>query len=208
VFPLRGAILLPRMTLPLNIFEPRYIEMVDHALAGNRIICMVQPKTEPDGDESPANTTPLRAVGCIGRITSFAETDDGRYLITLTGISRCDILAEEVTDQPFRICRVSCEAFAEDLIEDAGDDDVDRDRLIEALKSYLVAKELKADWQAINRSTNEFLINTLSMISPYDAEEKQALLEAKSLRARAEALIALSEMQLAERDDGSSTTLQ
>ncbi len=208
VFPLRGAILLPRVSLPLNIFEPRYLEMIDAALGGNRMICMVQPKAIPEGVDSPGNDAPLRAIGCLGRITSFTETDDGRYLITLTGISRCDLFDEEVTDRRFRICRISCEAYGDDLVTDQGNDDVDRDRLIEALRSYLDAKNLKADWHAINRASNEFLINTLSMISPYDPEEKQALLEARDLKARAEALIALSEMHLADRDDGSSSTLQ
>jgi uncharacterized protein len=205
VFPLRGGILLPRATLPLNIFEPRYIEMVDAALAGTRTIVMVQPKSDEDGDESPSGPAPLRTVGCLGRITSFSETDDGRYLITLTGIARCEILAEEVTDRRFRICRISSEAYGADLVQDDGSDVVDRDRLIEALKTYLEAKSLKADWQAIHRATTEFLVNTLSMISPYDPEEKQALLEAPDLKSRAEALIALSEMYLATRDDGSST---
>jgi uncharacterized protein len=182
--------------------------MIDAALAGNRTIVMVQPKSPPEGVESPANDHALRAIGCIGKITAFSETDDGRYMITLNGLCRCEILAEEVTDRPFRICRISCESFADDLVEDAGDSEVDRDRLIDALKTYLDAKSMKADWQSIHRASNEFLINTLSMISPYDPEEKQALLEAKDLKARAEALIALSEMHLADRDDGSSSTLQ
>ena len=217
VFPLRGVILLPRTALPLNIFEPRYLQMLDDALSGDRIIGMIQPVSVPgenDDDEdeekqSPlSKTIPLRRIGCAGRITAFQETDEGRVLITLTGISRFQIENEQATIAPYRICDVNFDKFADDFGQGSGEEDVDREHLLAVLKSYLNANELKADWQNIYRSSSEFLVNTLSMISPYGAEEKQALLEASDLRTRAEILIALAEMELASNDDGSGSTLQ
>ncbi|MEZ5926260.1 MAG: LON peptidase substrate-binding domain-containing protein [Hyphomicrobiaceae bacterium] len=209
MFPLRGAILLPRIALPLNIFEPRYLEMIDDVMSGNRLVGMVQPLQAVDDTESPAGKeAELRRLGGVGRITSYSETDDGRYLITLTGICRFAIAREIEVDRPYRRCLVDYAEFATDLTEGAGEDDVDRSHLLKVLKTYLDANELKADWQAIHRSSNEFLVNTLSMISPYGPEEKQALLEAATLKARAEILVALAEMQLAARDDGSGSTLQ
>lgn len=209
VFPLRGAILLPRIPLPLNIFEPRYLTMIDEALAGDRVIGIIQPKLVQDEVESPVdNTAPLRAMGGAGRITSYVETDDGRYLITLTGISRFEVESEAGSGRPYRICRVSYERFADDLVPGTGEDDVDRPHLLKALKAYLDANNMRADWQAINRSSNELLVNTLSMSSPYGPEEKQALLEAKDLKTRAEVLVALAEMDLATRGDGSGSAVQ
>ncbi len=209
VFPLRGAILLPRATMPLNIFEPRYLAMVDFALAGSRLIGIVQPNVGQDQAESPiGKSTPLRRIGCVGRLTSYSETEDGRSLITLTGISRFEITSEAETGLPFRQCNVSYAPFAADLFRGHGQESVDRERLIKVLKVYLEAKSLKADWQAIGRCSNELLVNMLSMISPYTAEEKQALLEADSLHRRAEVLIALAEMEIATRSDGSGSALQ
>ena len=187
VFPLVGAVLLPRASMPLNIFEARYLEMIDAALSGDRVIGMIQPKRPGDEDEpdSPeGKTAELRQVGCAGRLTSFSETDDGRYLITLTGIARFEIVKELQTPKPYRQCEVSYGRFGDDLFRGHGEEEVDRVHLLKVLRTYLEANNLKADWQAINRSTNEFLVNTLSMISPYGAEEKQALLEAKDLVAR------------------------
>lgn len=211
LFPLRGAILLPRALLPLNIFEPRYLELVDDALSGDRLIGMIQPVTnDEEGDEeSPqSRSVPLRRVGCVGRITAFQETDDGRILITLTGISRFAILNEETALTPYRVANVEFAKYKDDLTQGSGEEDVDRERLLTVLKRYLEANDLKTDWQNVMSSSSEFLVNTLSMISPYGAEEKQALLEAHDLSARADVLIALAEMELAARDDGSSSTVQ
>lgn len=209
VFPLRGVILLPRSTLPLNVFEPRYLEMVDDVLAGDRIIGVVQPRGAAGNGESPlGKAVPLRNVGSYGRITTFSETDDGRCLITLSGIARFEIVEERATDKLYRTCAVDVSRFAADLERGTGEDAVDRPRLLLALKSYLQAHGLSADWDSIERSSNELLVNTLSVISPYGPEEKQALLEAPDLKARAEVLVALAEMDLAERDDGSGTSVQ
>lgn len=209
LFPLRGVILLPGSTLPLNVFEPRYLTLVDDVLGGDRLIGIVQPDRAEGESESPdGKDVRLRPVGSIGRITSFSEADDGRYLITLTGIARFEISDEEASEKPYRMARISLVRFADDLVRGEGEDDVDRERLLAVLKTYLEVNQLSADWDSINRSSNELLVNTLSMISPYGPEEKQALLEAETLKARSEVLIALAEMELASRDNGSGSTLQ
>lgn len=209
VFPLRGVILLPRSTLPLNVFEPRYIALVNDALAGARLVGIVQPDTSTGEEESPpGSTVPLRKVGSVGRITAFQETDDGRILITLTGISRYRITGERGSSAPYRICQVDFSDYEDDFEHGAGETGVDRKRLLRVLRSYLQAHDLSADWESINRSSNELLVNTLSVISPYGPEEKQALLEAPDLKARAEVLIALAEMDLAAQDGGAGGTVQ
>lgn len=206
VFPLRGAILLPRATLPLNVFEPRYLVMVDDALRGDRLIGIVQPKA--DVESPPGKSVELKPIGCVGRITGYQETDDNRLLITLTGISRFRILDEPATSDPYRSCEVSYEEFRADFTKGEGEEQVDRATLLRVLKTYLDVNAMKADWESIHRAGNEFLVNTLSVISPYGAEEKQALLEAFDLKARAEVLIALAEMELASREGGSGSALQ
>lgn len=209
VFPLRGVILLPRTTLPLNIFEPRYLAMVDAAMAGHRLIGIVQPETDGDQTESPVGkAVGVRRLGCAGRITTYSELDDGRMLITLTGVCRFGLGVERTSTTPFRVFTVDYAGHATDLVRGAGEDAVDREHLLSVLKEYLAANNLRADWQAINRSSNEFLVNTLSMISPYGSEEKQALLEADTLKTRAEVLVALAEMDMASHNDGSGSTLQ
>lgn len=209
LFPLRGAILLPRATLPLNIFEPRYLTMVDEAISGSRLIGIIQPagRSEEDGeDESPLGKGfGLRRIGCAGRITSFQELDDGRLIITLTGIARFEVIDEAATAKPYRIASVSYDRFAHDLSQGLGEDDVDRPKLLRVLKTYLESNRLKADWNAVLRASNEFLINVLSVMSPYGQEEKQALLEAIDLKTRAEVLVALAEMELASGGDGGET---
>lgn len=207
VFPLRGAILLPRASLPLQVFEPRYLAMMDDVLGTHRLIGIVQ----PDGgmDESPAGkSAPLRKVGCLGRLMAFQEAADGRLLITLTGIARFDLLGEVASDKPFRIARVDSTRFAEDFVSGAGEDKVDRQALVKALKTYLDAHNLKIDWGAVTRSSTESLVNSLSLVSPYGSEEKQALLEAADLKARADMLVALAEMELAAGSGGTGSTLQ
>jgi len=209
LFPLRGAILLPRATLALNVFEPRYLLLVDYALAGDRLIGIVQPAPDAGEVESPSGKIfPLRRIGCAGRITSFSEGDDGRLMLSLTGISRFRMLQDVESDEPFRFGRVSFAEFATDFTSGHGEDDVDRPRLLTTLRNYLIANNLSADWDRIDSASNERLVNTLSILSPYGAEEKQALLEARDLKARAEALVALAEMELASRDDGSGTSIQ
>ena len=208
VFPLRRAILLPRATLPLNVFEPRYLEMLDDVMSGSRVLAIVQP-VGGDEESPPGNTVELRRIGCVGRVTSYQETGDGRLIISLTGIARCQLAGEVETDKPYRVWNMSCERYRSDFVAGSGEDDVDRQGLLKALKAYLEARDLKADWSAVSQSATEMLVNSLAIASPYGPEEKQALLEAPSLKARAEALIALAEMELAAGAGGASgTTLQ
>jgi uncharacterized protein len=206
VFPLAGALLLPRGQLPLNIFEPRYLAMIDDALrAGLRLIGMIQPDpTHPGTEDKPA----LYKIGCIGRLTQIAESGDGRYLIQLTGIARFRIEQELDVTTPYRQCRVSFEPFTDDFVARKGEDEVDRNRLLKALKDFLEANNLKADWQGIENAPNEALVNALAMMSPYGAAEKQALLEAPDLKTRAELLVAVTEIELAKKVTGGDTALQ
>jgi uncharacterized protein len=205
IFPLAGALLLPRTKLPLNIFEPRYVAMVHDAMANSRIIGMVQPVAgDADGDDAPA----VQAIGCAGRITSYAETDDGRLLIVLTGIARFQIVAENESFGPYREVEADFTPFAGDLIAGLGEADVDRGVLIETLRSYLDARHLVADWDEVEAASTEALVNSLSALSPYPAGDKQALLEAADLKARADMLIALTEMALARAEGGDGSRLQ
>jgi Lon protease-like protein len=197
VFPLEGALLLPRGQLPLNIFEPRYIAMIDDAIRSDRIIGMIQPKAN-----ARAAAPPLFDVGCAGRITALSETGDGRYLITLSGIARFRVIGEVPGTRTYRICRVAAESFAQDFIERAGEDAVDRGALLRALRDFLDANQLEADWKSVGEATTEALVNSLSMMSPYGPAEKQALLEAPDLKTRAETLVAITEISLARSRDG------
>ncbi len=206
VFPLRGAILLPRATLPLNVFEPRYLAMLDDVMSGARILGMVQP-SGADEESPEGKAVDLRRVGCAGRVTTYQELNDGRLMITLTGLARFDILDEAPIAKPYRVMGVSYDRFASDLKEDVGADEVDRVKLMDALKRYLDENRLKADWKVIGRASSETLINALSVMSPYGPEEKQALLEAPDLKSRADVLVALAEMELAGRG-GTGGTLQ
>ena len=208
VFPLRGAILLPRATLPLNVFEPRYLSMLEDVMSGSRIIGILQPEGSEDDDdqESPiGKATGLRGVGCAGRVTSYQQLDDGRLVITLSGIMRFAFIGEAEAGTPYRIMSVSYDRFAADLTEGLGEEFVDRQNLLRVLKSYLEANSLKTDWSAIQRASNEFLINALSVMCPYGPEEKQALLEAKDLKSRADVLVALAEIELASNGSSGST---
>jgi uncharacterized protein len=205
VFPLPGALLLPRGQMPLNIFEPRYVAMVDEALRADRIIGMIQP--DPDG--GTLAVPKLYAVGCAGRLTKFAETGDGRYLITLTGIARFRVDREATTTTPFRLCRVSFEPFAADFLGRAGEEEVDRAGVLKALRDFVEANDLRVDWRGIDEAPNEALVNALCMMSPFGVREKQALLEAPDLKTRAEVLIAITEIELARGGaGGSEPTLQ
>ncbi|MFG1464057.1 LON peptidase substrate-binding domain-containing protein [Xanthobacter sp. DSM 24535] len=205
VFPLSGALLLPRAELPLNIFEPRYLEMIDDALAGERLIAMVQPdESKPEGANGPA----LFQVGCVGRITQFGETGDGRYLITLSGICRFKVGEELAVETPYRQIVIDASGFASDFQESAGEDEVDRTALLSALAAFLEANQLEADWDGIQQAGTETLVNALSVMSPYGALEKQALLEAKDLKARAEMLVAITQMMLARMPGDGEAPLQ
>lgn len=208
VFPLNGVILLPRSNLPLNIFEPRYLKMTDDVLAGDRLIGMIQPNRESNRDLLSEDRIPIRKTGCAGRITEFSEMDDGRMLITLTGICRFETETEIEDEKPYRSFNVRYNHYEDDLLPGFGETRVDRETLLTVLKTYLDIHELDADWESIHQSSNEFLVNTLSIISPYGPEEKQALLETRDLKTRSEVLIALAEMDIASGDDGSGTAIQ
>jgi Lon protease-like protein len=200
VFPLPGALLLPRGHMPLNIFEPRYLEMVDDALRdGHRLIGMIQPDTAHIGSEERPN---LYKVGCVGRITQFAETGDSRYLLQLTGIARFRIEEELKTVTAYRQCRVTFAPFADDFVARKGETDVDRNAVLAALTQFLKARHLQADWDGIESAPNEALVNALSMMAPFGPAEKQALLEAPDLKSRAEILVAATEIELAKTSDG------
>lgn len=199
LFPLVGALLLPGGQLPLNIFEPRYLRMVDDALGGSRIIGMIQPK---DGSGDNARGSSLYSVGCAGRITSFAETGDGRYLITLTGLRRF-LLAEEVSaDTPYRQGEADWSAYDIDIHDDPTDEEVDRDAFLDAMRGYLMAEGLKTDWEAAASAPMDSLVASLAMGCPFEPTEKQALLEARTTLERAKCLKALMEISGAAEPDG------
>jgi Lon protease-like protein len=206
VFPLPGALLLPRGQMPLNIFEPRYMAMIDDALrSGHRLIGMIQPDAAHPGPEHKPN---LFKVGCVGRITQIAETGDRRYLLQLTGVVRFRIDAELEVTTPYRQCRVLYAPFIDDLTARKGEDEVDRKSLLHALSEFLKANDFKADWEGIENAPNEALVNALAMMSPYGTAEKQALLEAPDLKTRAEILVAVAEIELAKNATGGETLLQ
>jgi Lon protease-like protein len=202
VFPLAGAILFPRAPMPLNIFEPRYLNMVDDALAADRVIGMIQPVSDD------ARRPPLSEVGTLGRITSFAETGDGRYLITLTGVCRFRIDRELEAGTPYRQAVALYDEFARDLHESSRQrGKVDRERLIQALKHYGQARELMIDWSAVGEASTEALVHAVAALCPFDAAAKQALLEAPTLCDCAATLVALLELDAAA-GDGSEKNLQ
>jgi Lon protease-like protein len=207
VFPLPGALLLPRGQMPLNIFEPRYLAMVDNVLrSGHRLIGMIQPDgAHPGPDEAKPH---LFQIGCVGRMSQFAESGDGRYLIQLTGVARFRIEEELAVTTPYRQCKVTYQPFIDDFIARKGEDEVDREALLGALTSFLKANNLKADWEGIENAPNEALVNALAMMSPYDAAEKQAMLEAPDLKTRAEILVAVTEIELAKSKTSGETPLQ
>ena len=203
IFPLEGALLLPRGRMPLNIFEPRYLAMVDHAIRGERIIGMIQP------DGGMAATRPkLYAVGCAGRVVQFAETGDGRYIVALAGVARFELVEELSALTPFRQAKVSYAAFAEDFRVGSGEEDVDRPGVLAALRKFTDATGVTFDWENVEQASNEMLVNALSMLAPFGGREKQALLQAPDLKTRAETLIALTEIELARESAPTQRTLQ
>ncbi|MFM8747243.1 MAG: LON peptidase substrate-binding domain-containing protein [Aestuariivirga sp.] len=204
LFPLAGALLLPRSDLPLNIFEPRYLAMVDDAMSGSRIIGMIQPAA---GDEA-AGLPALMKVGCLGRITSYAETPDGRMMITLTGVSRFEVVQELDAITPYRQAIVSCHPFAADLASGTGSANVNRPALLKVFRDYLEANQMSADWSQVDSAPTEVLVNTLSQLAPYPPQEKQALLEAPDLKTRADVLVALTEVALSRMAKSGKPRLQ
>jgi Lon protease-like protein len=206
VFPLPGALLLPRGQMPLNIFEPRYLAMVDDSLRdGHRLIGMIQPD---DTHAGSAAKPPLYKIGCVGRITQLAESGDGRYLLELTGVSRFRIEEELKVKTAYRQCRVTFAPFADDFVARKGENEVDRKALLHALHEFMEANDLKADWEGIDKAPNEALVNALSMMSPCGPAEKQALLEAPNLKTRAEILVAITEIDLAKKNTEGEPQLQ
>jgi Lon protease-like protein len=204
IFPLPGALLLPRGQMPLNIFEPRYLAMIDDAMrSGTRLIGMIQPDpAHPGPDQAKPQ---LFRIGCIGRITQLAESGDGRYLVQLTGVARFRVEEELALGTPYRQCRVTYQTFIDDFTARKGEEAVDRKALLRALTDFLKANKLKADWGDIESAPNEALVNALAMMSPYGTAEKQALLEAPDLKTRAEILVAVTEIELAKSETGEST---
>jgi Lon protease-like protein len=197
VFPLSGALLLPSGQMPLNIFEPRYVAMVDAAMASDRLIGMIQPALDAP---AKAAAPPLCTVGCLGRIVQFSETGDGRYAIVLAGVSRFRVVNEITALTPYRQCQISVDEFRDLSAPLAGEDDVDRSALLKTLRDYLDANGLEADWESVSRASNAGLVTALSMMSPWGAPEKQALLESPDHAARAKTLIAITEMALAGKN--------
>lgn len=205
VFPLAGAILLPRASLPLNIFEPRYLQLFEDVMSTTRLVGIVQPVGEGGPTGSPQDrAAALREIGCAGRVTTYQEHEDGRLTIVLTGIARFRTGGEKPIVQPYRMVGADFSGFADDLEPGHGEDDVDRERLLETLRRYLALRNLKADWSAVVRTSSEQLVNWLSVASPFGPGEKQALLEAATLKDRTEALITLAEMELATGGGGES----
>ena len=197
VFPLSGALLLPGAQLPLNIFEPRYLAMFDAAIAGNRLLGMVQPALG-----EPGESRSLAHVGCLGRITSTSESGDGRYITALTGICRFRLMEEVTAHQHYRTFRIT--PFISDLKSHHEEGTVDRPALLSAFRSYLEANKLEADWESVERADNMMLVNSLSIMAPFEPAEKQALLEAPDLKTRAETFIAIVKIVLAGSGDTDS----
>lgn len=191
LFPLRGALLLPRSRLPLHVFEPRYLQLLEDTLkTPQRLIGIVQPNPMPDRDSA------LHSIGCAGRVSQFSETEDGRYLITLTGISRFRILREIEGFAPYRRCEAQWSGFERDMGHPESDPEFCREGFLELLARYFAARHLSTDWDSLKDAEDELLINSLSMLLDFEPEDKQALLEAPSLCTRRETLVTLIEFSL------------
>ncbi len=198
LFPLEGALLLPRRPLQLTVFEPRYLAMLDDALSGERLIGVIQP-TAPEMTAGPPPD--LYPIGCAGRIVQYAEVGDGRCFVTLMGVARFRIAEEMHYATPYRVAAADYAPFAEDFTEGAGEAAVDRDSLLATLRRFAEVNDVKVAWSDIKKASNEALVNGLSMMSPCGPREKQALLEAQDLRARGEMLVAITTINLARGDD-------
>ncbi len=192
VFPLPGALLLPRSRLPLHIFEPRYLAMIEDMMkTTDRLVGMIQPR-----DLKVEGGPTLHAIGCAGRLTGFSETEDGRYMVTLSGMSRFRVKREIEGFTPYRTCDVSWAGFERDLGASEKDAGLNRERFFPMLKQFFEAEELRTDWESLEDAEDELLINSLSMLCPFEPEDKQALLEAPSLETRRETLVTLIEFAM------------
>lgn len=200
VFPLSGGLLLPFSQRPLNVFEPRYLQMVDRALGADRIIGLVQP--EDTTEESPQGKVKLRKIGTLGRITHFEEIEDSRYLIILDGLTRFELGDELTVMTPYRQFHVAADSFATDFERGFGAERVNRARFLKMMRDYAEFANLSLDWDEIDKTGTAELVNFCCMVSPYGAAEKQLLLEATSLEDRAETLIALAEIEMARSGSG------
>ena len=198
LFPLEGALLLPRRPLQLTIFEPRYLAMLDDTLSGERLVGVIQP-TEAEMTAGPPPG--LYPIGCAGRIVQYAEVGDGRCFVTLMGVARFRLAEELRYATPYRVAVPDYELFDSDFTEGAGEAAVDRDSLLATLRRFAEVNEVKVAWSDIKKASNEALVNGLSMMSPCGPREKQALLESVDLRSRAEMLVAITTIGLARRDD-------
>ncbi len=199
LFPLPGALLLPNSRLPLNIFEPRYINMVEDTLATkHRLIGMIQPVKINTGNNLK-KTNKYQKVGCAGRIVSFTETDDGRYLITLEGLSRFIFRKEIEHQKPYILSEVDWGFYKDDLVPFEGINSFDRNGFLETLKKYLDSAQIASDWEVLKKAREEILVNSLSMLCPFEPEEKQVLLEAETIVKRLDVLVTL--MKLSSEND-------
>ncbi|WP_210529246.1 LON peptidase substrate-binding domain-containing protein [Rubellimicrobium arenae] len=197
IFPLPGALLLPRARLPLHIFEPRYLAMIDDILKTQaRLIGMIQPFETPTGADR------LHSIGCAGRLTAFSETEDGRYMITLSGVSRFRVVREIEGFPPYRRCEVSWSGFERDRGASEKDPGLDRTPFLDLLNRFFQNQGLNTDWDAVREAEDELLINSISMLCPFPPEDKQALLEAPTLPTRRETLITLIEFALRGGETG------
>jgi len=205
LFPLNGALLLPRGQLPLNVFEPRYLTLVEDALANGRMIGMIQPCH--DVPDPVPDATKIYSVGCMGKIVEFRELEDGRFLITLAGISRFKVIEELEIERGYRRASVDYKPYQIDLVEEQAP--VNREALLNGLRSFLDLsgpdgpEMLDVNWDALEDAPDEDLVNALAMLGPFEDREKQALLEAVSLTERAETLITMMSMASLGQDDGS-----
>jgi uncharacterized protein len=200
LFPLEGALLLPRRPIQLTVFEPRYLSMLDDALTGDRLIGVIQP-AEPEAAPSAPDLYPL---GCAGRIVQYAEIGDGRCFLTLMGVARFRLVEEMHYATPYRVAHVDYAPFAEDFRQGAGQEAVDREGLLATLRRFAEVNEVKVVWSDIKKASNETLVNALSMMSPCGPKEKQALLEAPDLKARSEMLVAITTIELARGSDAAT----
>lgn len=200
VFPLSKALLLPGTHRPLNIFEPRFVDMVDDALATNRLIGLIQPKDSEE--EAPRGLVPLERVGCIGRLSHFEEQAENRYFIILEGLCRFEPIEELTASTPYRRARISAAAYPDDFSPLKGEEGIDRERLMGVLHAYAEFSQFEVDWDEVDDMSTGELINLSAMLTPYGMREKQALLEAPTLAERAETLIALAEMEMARARSG------
>lgn len=206
VFPLEGALLLPRALLPLNIFEPRYLAMIDHALATSRVIGIIQPAFEAGGKAAAGGDLPLAGIGTLGRLTHFEERPDSRYVVALKGLTRFRVLEEIEARTPFRQVRIDAAGFAADFETGRGEQDVDRRAFLKVLRDYAEFARFDLDWDDVEKMRLEDLVNSCTMASPYGPRERQALLETATLRERADMLTALAEIEMSHTAAG--TTLQ